>query len=133
MQMHRPLLESRPLELRLLEQAKLSVIAPESVLAVTIGNLISNAVRYTAEGEVVVTVSDGQLTVEDTGPGIPEEELARVMDRHFRGARAEGKGSGLGLAIVKRLCRLYGWQIHFANREEGGLRATLNFFGKAAG
>jgi signal transduction histidine kinase len=67
--------------------------------------------------------------VEDTGPGIPEEELPRVLDRHYRGEGASGKGSGLGLAIVKRLCDLYGWKVRVANREGGGLRAELVFFG----
>ena len=93
----------------MVEQDRVSVIAPESVIAVTVSNLVSNAIRYTQEGEVVVLVGKGRLAVEDTGPGIPEEELARVMDRHYRGEKATGKGSGLGLAIVKRLCDLYGW------------------------
>ncbi len=126
--LHRPLMENRPVELRLQELDRVSVIAPESVLAVTIGNLVSNAVRYTPEGEVVVTVGNGRVMVEDTGPGIPEQELARVLDRHYRGEGVKGKGSGLGLAIVKRLCDLYGWRIHFENRSRGGLRATVEFF-----
>jgi len=130
--LHLPLMENRPVELRLEERERVSVIAPESVLAVTIGNLVSNAVRYTTEGEVVVRVGNGRLVVEDTGPGIPEAELARVLDRHYRGEGVQGKGSGLGLAIVKRLCDLYDWRIAFENRETGGLRATLVFFGGVA-
>ncbi len=55
------------------------------------------------------------------------------MYRYFGGYGAQGNGSGLGLAIVKRLCDLYGWRIHFENRTEGGLRATLIFFGKTTG
>lgn len=127
--LHRPLLENRPLQLHLEEHDRVSVIAPESVIAVTVSNLLSNAIRYTPDGEVRVIVGNGRLAVEDTGPGIPEPELARVMDRHYRGERATGKGSGLGLAIVKRLCDLYGWSLVFNNRPEGGLRAELVFFG----
>jgi signal transduction histidine kinase len=131
-QLHRPLLENKPLELRLEESERVSVIAPESVIAVTLSNLVSNAIRYTPEGEVVVRVGGGQVAVEDTGPGIPEDELERVMDRHYRGEGATGKGSGLGLAIVKRLCDLYGWRLEFENRASGGLRARLHFFGATA-
>lgn len=131
--LHLPLMENRPVELRMVEEDRVSVIAPESVLAVTIGNLVSNGIRYTLEGEVLVTVGNGRVMVEDTGPGIPEEELERVLDRHYRGEGAQGKGSGLGLAIVKRLCDLYDWRIHFENRERGGLRATLEFFGNRPG
>jgi signal transduction histidine kinase len=127
--LHRPLLENRALELLLEETDRVSVIAPESVIAVALGNLISNAIRYTPSGTVTVRVGGGRVVVEDTGPGIPEEELPRVLDRHYRGKGASGKGSGLGLAIVKRLCDLYGWKVRVANREGGGLRAELVFFG----
>jgi len=128
--LHIPLLNNRPLELHLEENDRVSVIAPESVIAVTIGNLISNAVRYTPSGQVLVTVGNGRVLVEDTGPGIPDAELERVVERHYRGEGAHGTGSGLGLAIVKRLCDLYGWTIRFANRPSGGLRAELVFFGE---
>jgi signal transduction histidine kinase len=126
--LHEPLLGNKPLVLKVVETDRLSVIAPESVIAVAMGNLIGNAVRYTPDGEIVITVGNGRVLVEDTGPGIPEEELRHVFDRHFRGENASGKGSGLGLAIVKRLCDLYGWSISFSNRSSGGLRAELRFF-----
>ena len=125
-----PLLDKKPLELKIVEEDKVSVIAPESVIAVTVGNLVSNAIRYTPSGEVVCTIGSGRVLVEDTGPGIPEKELSLVMNRHYRGAGVSGKGSGLGLAIVQRLCELYGWSIRFENRKTGGLRAELRFFGQ---
>jgi len=128
--LYEPLIGNKQLVLRVEEEDRVSVIAPESVVAVTVGNLIGNAMRYTTEGEVLITTGNGRVTVEDTGPGIPEEDLERVFDRHYRGQNITGKGSGLGLAIVKRLCELYGWSIHFNNRESGGLRAELRFFGE---
>jgi len=128
--LYEPLVGNKQLVLRVEEKDRLSVIAPESVVAVTVGNLIGNAMRYTLEGEVVITIGNGRVKVEDTGPGIPEEDLERVFDRHYRGQNITGKGSGLGLAIVKRLCELYGWSIYFSNREAGGLRAELRFFGE---
>jgi len=129
--LHEPLLDKKPLELKIVGEDKVSVIAPESVIAVAVGNLISNAIRYTPSGEVVCTIGSGRVVVEDTGPGIPEKELALVMNRHYRGEGVSGKGSGLGLAIVQRLCELYGWSILFENRKTGGLRAELLFFGEA--
>jgi signal transduction histidine kinase len=126
--LHGPLLDNKPLELRVVSEDRVSVIAPESVIAVTVGNLISNAIRYTPSGEVVCTIGNGRVMVEDTGPGIPEAELSHVMNRHYRGEGVSGSGSGLGLAIVQRLCELYGWSIHFENRKSGGLRAEIRFF-----
>lgn len=126
--LYEPLVGNKPLELKVREEDRVSVIAPESVVAVTVGNLIGNAMRYTSEGEVTITIGNGRVTVDDTGPGIPEEELEHVFERHYRGQNITGKGAGLGLAIVKRLCELYGWSIQFRNRETGGLRAELKFF-----
>jgi len=126
---YRPLVSERELDLVFEPVESVSVIAPDSVIAVILGNLIGNAVRYTAKGEVRVRIGHGEVSILDTGPGIPEEELPQVFHRHFRGRQTGGsKGSGLGLSIVKRLSDLYGWQIDFANRDEGGLVVTLRFF-----
>ena len=54
--LYEPLIGNKSLQLRLVEEERVSVIAPESVVAVTVGNLIGNAMRYTTEGEVVVTI-----------------------------------------------------------------------------
>jgi signal transduction histidine kinase len=127
--LYEPLVGNKSLVLRVEEEDRVSVIAPESVVAVTVGNLIGNAMRYTSEGEVVISIGNGRVKVEDTGPGIPEEDIDRVFERHYRGQNISGKGAGLGLAIVKRLCELYGWSISFRNRPVGGLCAELKFFG----
>ncbi len=126
--LYEPLIGNKDLRLDVREEDKVSVIAPESVIAVTVGNLIGNAMRYTTSGQVTITIGNGKAVIEDTGPGIPEADLDRVFERHYRGENISGKGSGLGLAIVKRLCELYGWSIHFSNRPTGGLRAELLFY-----
>lgn len=125
---YRPLIGDRPLELRVEHPSELHVIAPEAVIAVTLGNLVGNAIRYTPEGAVTVRIESGHVAILDTGPGIEESDMPHVFERHYRGRDAGGKGSGLGLTIVKRLCDLYGWEIRFANRAEGGLVVILRFF-----
>ncbi len=126
---YQPLVGDRDLTLVYEQVEPVSVIAPEAVIAVTLGNLVGNAVRYTTSGEVRVEVRRGQVCILDSGPGIAEEELPHVFDRHFRGRQASGtKGSGLGLSIVKRLCDLYGWRTVFANRRAGGLEVCVQFF-----
>lgn len=126
---YRPLIEGRPVELDLHRQESLSVIAPEAVLAVVLGNLLGNALRYTHEGRVEVRLEAGRVRIIDTGPGIPEDELPHIFDRHFRGSGSGGTGSGLGLSIVKRLCDLYGWTIDFRNRDDrSGLIVDVSFY-----
>ncbi|MCF6226334.1 MAG: HAMP domain-containing histidine kinase [Xanthomonadales bacterium] len=125
---YQPLIGNKPVHLSARQLNKVSVIAPESVIAVTIGNLIGNAVRYTHTGTIDVIVGDGIVEVLDSGPGVPEEEVSSLFQRHYRGNQVVGKGSGLGLAIVKRLCNLYHWKIEISNRPSGGLRAAIAYY-----
>jgi signal transduction histidine kinase len=122
----RPHLGSKPVEVRLEVEQPLLTVAPSSVVAVALTNLISNAFKYTQQGQVTVIVGHGRVAVEDTGPGIAAEDAQRLFERGERGTTLV-KGAGLGLAIVKRLCELYGWRVTLAPRPQGGAVATLQF------
>jgi signal transduction histidine kinase len=118
---------TKPVEINLDVQDSFLVCAPAAVIAVALGNLIGNAIKYTPKGTVDIAVGGGRVIVEDSGPGLQEGELQKVFTRHYRGQASTGKGSGLGLAIVRRFCEMYEWRIDIAQREQGGLRATLCF------
>ncbi|TAL95859.1 MAG: HAMP domain-containing protein [Paraburkholderia sp.] len=84
------------------------VLAEQHGLGVLLDNLVDNAIRYTpAGGKIdVILKRDADavgFVVVDNGPGIPDSELVRVLDRFYRVADAEGQGSGLGLAIASRI------------------------------
>ncbi len=123
----RPNLGSKPVVARLEVEEPLEVVAPSSVVAVALANLIGNAFKYTPAGDVVVRVGDGKVVVEDSGPGIAAEEADQLFRRGVRGKDATGKGAGLGLAIVRRLCELYDWRVTLRPRPQGGAAATLDF------
>jgi protein-histidine pros-kinase len=95
-----------------------------------VGNLVNNALRYGVRAEVLVEAHgpDVQIVVDDFGPGIPQAQLEAVMQPFFRlessRNRATG-GSGLGLYIARDLVTRQGGTLTLANREEGGLRATI--------
>jgi signal transduction histidine kinase len=115
---------------RCVVEQPIEVVAPSSVVAVALGNLIGNAFKYTPQGEVVITVGAGRgkVTVEDSGPGIKPEDAEKLFERGIRGDSAAGsKGAGLGLAIVRRLCELYDWRVSLGPRPQGGAVATLDF------
>ncbi|MGE5167514.1 MAG: sensor histidine kinase, partial [Deltaproteobacteria bacterium] len=124
---YRAHLGKKPVEVRMDVEHAIEVVAPASVVAVALGNLIGNAFKYTQAGEVVVTVGSGKVMVEDTGPGIKPEDAERLFERGVRGEGAGGKGAGLGLAIVRRLCELYDWRVTLSPRPQGGAVATLDF------
>ncbi len=78
-------------------------------------NLLSNALKFTFEGEIAVSLSEEAdhvvLSVRDSGTGIPPEELPHVFDRFHRIEGARGRtheGTGIGLALVQELTRLHG-------------------------
>ncbi len=122
----RPHIANKPVAVRVEVDEPLEVVAPSSVVAVALGNLIGNAFKYTPAGEVIITVGHGRVSIEDTGPGIAAEDADKLFERGVRGTKV-GKGGGLGLAIVRRLCELYGWTVTLAPRPQGGATALLRF------
>jgi signal transduction histidine kinase len=106
--------------------------APDKVERILF-NLVTNALRHTpSDGSVAVLVEplaeEVQVTVEDTGDGLPAEAGRRVFERFWRGdvARTPATGgSGLGLAIARGLVEAQGGRIWAENRSEGGARVSF--------
>ncbi|PJL59809.1 sensor histidine kinase [Stenotrophomonas maltophilia] len=125
---HRAQLGGKPLELALEGERNLVIDAPEAALSVALGNLIGNAVKYSQDGEVRVFVGSNSVSVTDSGPGLSEEDAAKLFQRGYRGTHAgHSQGGGIGLSIVSRLCDLYGWQVSVRPGGERGVIATLTF------
>ena len=101
------------------------VMASASHLRQAIGNLLDNALKFTGEnGEVALTLSteadEAVLCVEDTGIGIPDDDLPHLFDRFHRGRNtAAYGGSGLGLAIASVIAEAHGGRITAENAEYG--------------
>jgi two-component system phosphate regulon sensor histidine kinase PhoR len=98
-------------------------------------NLIDNAIKYTpSEGQVSVKVciedGAGVLRVEDTGIGIPEENIPRLFERFYRVDKSRSRalgGTGLGLAIVKHIVNLIGGHIRVSSVVGKGSVFTVSF------
>ncbi|MGI4938482.1 MAG: ATP-binding protein, partial [Janthinobacterium lividum] len=114
-------------------------IAPQPVvvegdagaLRILLGNLVDNAIAYTPpQGRIDVLVDTAGdapfMAVQDSGPGIPAQELARVFDRFHRVHGTAANGSGLGLAIARQVAQAHGASIRLENTTPG-LRATVAF------
>jgi signal transduction histidine kinase len=87
-------------------------------------NLMENAVRHTPPGTRVhaaVRRADGEavLTVEDDGPGVPEELRERVFERFVRGEGDRGSSSGLGLSIVRAVAESHGGRVELEDGDPG--------------
>lgn len=95
-----------------------------------IRNLIDNAVKYAGASEVQVTSGTDRVTIKvmDRGPGIPEDQLAKVMEPFVRlesSRNRETGGTGLGISLARAAAQLHGGDLLLANREGGGLKVSL--------
>lgn len=118
------------LQLRLGEIDQVLVCADGDKLKQVLFNLIGNAIKYTpAGGSVTVGLGKeddrARLTVTDTGPGIPPEDLPNIFERFYRAEKSrtrqrDGKGFGLGLSIAYWIIRNHGGQIEVTSKEKQG-------------
>ena len=119
------------LELRRAGQAAAAVRAPAELVDRLAGVLIDNACKYAGRQgtvSVAVTSTSGRVTlrVDDSGPGIPEEERGAIFDRFHR-ATAGGGGSGLGLAIADSVVQMTGGTWAVGDAPGGGARMEVSW------
>lgn len=109
------------------------VMADTNSLERAVTNLLDNAAKWSPEsGTVHIGLRDGELTVDDEGPGIAEDDIPYVFDRFYRSTEARSMpGSGLGLAIVRQVAERIGGSVSAARSPHGGARMILRLPGSA--
>jgi signal transduction histidine kinase len=128
---YQPVAELKKVDLTFAASDKVFVDGDPLLLAQAIGNLIDNALKYTPEnGAITVEVvrrSDGdiEIAVADDGPGIPDEEKPKVIERFYRSDASRGTpGVGLGLSLVTAVAKLHGGKLQLTDNHPG-LRAAM--------
>lgn len=118
-----------------------TISADSALLRRALSNLVANALRHTSDGGRITVEIQPQpertvtLIVNDTGYGIPPEDLPRVLERFYRADAArsrERQGTGLGLAIVQSIMHLHGGTISIRSEINRGTAVTLAFPSTAA-
>lgn len=102
------------------------------LLSQAVSNLVQNALEFTPAGGIIgLSVKRSErhvvVTVEDSGPGIPDYAKEKIFERFYSLPRPDTgrKSSGLGLSIVREIARLHAGEVTLANRSEGGAKAVL--------
>ncbi|NML92181.1 PAS-domain containing protein [Novosphingobium olei] len=125
----RPLAEEKGLSLTLASAQGWAMTDP-GLLRSVLQNLLSNAVRYTASGGIVVGVRRRgprwRIDVVDSGVGIPTEQQQAIFSEFTRLGAVEAEGLGLGLAIVERIARLLGLDLDLASHPGRGSRFSVS-------
>jgi signal transduction histidine kinase len=97
-----------------------AVLTNRELVEQAIFNIAENAGKYTAQGkiELAARVEDGEaeISISDTGRGIPPADQARVFDRFYRGEAAGNEGSGLGLAIARAAAEALGGEVELESK-----------------
>lgn len=121
------LVQGKPVHLTCTAENDFSVHARRELLSVAIGNLIRNACLYTEQGSVAIRIHGRSVTIEDTGPGIPSEVLARLQGTSSTTKRSGSAGSGLGLGLVQRVCERLGATLHVRCSDSCGTAFSVEF------
>ena len=124
--------DSRSVTISLIAGGEVFVKGDAVALNLLVRNLVDNAVRYSppasrVEVRVRRQSDEAVLEVDDSGPGIPDAERARVFDRFYRSADATEWGSGLGLAIVRSVAAAHAATVRLETSTLGGLMVSVSF------
>jgi heavy metal sensor kinase len=131
--LHRPLAEEKGVKIAVESEGDVEAMGDPERLKELIGNLLSNAIRYNKPGGTVAVklsraVDRAQMVVDDTGIGIPAEDLPRIFERFYRVDKArsrEAGGNGLGLAIVKWIVEAHRGSISVTSEAGRGSRFVV--------
>ena len=112
------------------EPTNLTVVSDEKWLCFVVGQLLSNALKYTKEGCVTISLEQpSTLCIRDTGIGIAPEDLPRIFNKGYTGynGRNEARASGLGLYLCKQICDRLGHKLTIASKLEVGTEVRIDF------
>ncbi len=131
-QVHAPVAEEKKIKISNNIKRNTKVFADPDKIEQVIENLISNALKYTNEGEISINGEEEaqglSVSVADTGIGISEEHLSRLFDRFYRTDKARSRdkgGTGLGLSVVKGILKAHNSEINVES--EIGKGSTFSF------
>ncbi len=131
-ELYEPLAEEKGVRFSLETAEATAVQGDRDLLFQAFANLVDNAIKYTpADGDISLALSSAggapQVTISDTGPGIPAEDREKVFQRFFRLEKSRTTpGNGLGLSLVAAVATLHQASIDL-NDNDPGLRVTLGF------
>ncbi|MDP5053920.1 MAG: HAMP domain-containing histidine kinase [Congregibacter sp.] len=117
-------LRGRDIQVETKVHASPTLSTPSSLVQISIGNLLRNAIEHTYAGTISIDVNRDRFSISDTGEGIPADKLNEVFDRSYT---TKPGGTGLGLNLVRRICDRFHWQITIDSAVGAGTTVTILF------
>ena len=132
-ELYEPLADEKKISLMLVPGASVAIEGNRSLIAQALANLVDNAIKYTPAGGKVriraaVTPDNVELSVADSGPGIPLADRPRVTERFVRlEASRNSPGTGLGLSLVAAVAHFHNAELTLEDNMPSGLKVVLRF------
>ena len=126
----RPLLAAKNISLTFEKHEPSPITGERFLIYQAFSNLIQNAIDFTPiGGELRILIQNNELSIKDTGPGVPDYALDRVFERFYSLQRPDSgrKSSGLGLSIVRSIAELHQAEVSLTNAPEGGAKAVFRY------
>lgn len=117
---------NRDLSLALINECSSEKQFNTTLLTAVMSNLLRNALYYTQSGTITLRTTNNGFSVEDTGPGIPEEQRKDIFLPFRRGTHNNNEGIGLGLSLVQRICEHQNWKIELQENQPHGCKFIIS-------
>lgn len=124
---YKPLVRGKPIEIKFFSIGDVFVNAVPELVSIAVGNLLRNACQYTEEGTISIFLNPTEVTISDTGVGIPHKVRENLFVRFNRGVGDFESGNGIGLSIVKRVIQYLGWEVRYQPLASSGSSFTILF------
>ncbi len=125
----RPMLQDKSVAIEVVDNGAPRLFGPPHVLAVMLGNLLSNAAHFTDHGSIEVRLTPDRIEVRDSGIGMDADTLTKAFAPFYRADPARKQGTGMGLSIARRLGERMGWPVSLRSELGQGTTATIRFLG----
>lgn len=111
------------------EEISENVLTDEKWLGFVIGQILSNALKYTRTGGIRISLKEDTLIIEDTGIGIRKEDLPRIFEKGYTGVngRENNRATGIGLYLSRKIMKRLGHRIYITSEEGKGTKVFLEF------
>ena len=111
------------------EEISENVLTDEKWLGFVIGQILSNALKYTRTGGIRISLKEDTLIIEDTGIGIRKEDLPRIFEKGYTGVngRENNRATGIGLYLSRKIMKRLGHRIYITSEEGNGTKVFLEF------
>ena len=120
--------DKQSVDIKLIENSTIEINTSNKALSVLLGNLLRNAIDYTEEGTIDVTIDKYRVTISDSGKGMEDSQIDNIFRPYYRASESTNStGHGVGMTIVKRFSDRFNWPISITSEVGKGTSITVNF------